>query len=83
MLLITHGTLTCNDTPWIAGDMFSFSRTGDSINIRSDSPARALLMAGKPLDEPIAQYGPFVMNTEAEIHQAFADLQAGKMWREV
>ena len=38
-------------------------------------------MSGKPLDEPIAHYGPFVMNTQSEIMQAFTDLNAGKMGR--
>jgi hypothetical protein len=42
-------------------------------------PARVLLVAGKPLREPIAQYGPFVMNTQAQIHQALADYQSGAL----
>ena len=41
-------------------------------------PGRAILVAGKPLREPIAKYGPFVMNTEMEIVQAIRDYQAGK-----
>lgn len=40
---------------------------------------RFLLVAGKPIGEPIVQHGPFVMNTQSEIRQAFADFQSGKL----
>jgi len=51
---------------------------GDTVNARTlDQPVRFLLVAGKPLGEPIARYGPFVMNTQEEIQQALADLRNG------
>lgn len=52
---------------------------GDGVVLQAPQDARALLIAGRPLKEPIAQYGPFVMNTPQEIHQAIADLHAGRL----
>lgn len=52
---------------------------GDAVALQAgDAGARLILVAGRPLKEPVARYGPFVMNTEAEIHQAFADFRAGR-----
>lgn len=50
---------------------------GDSVTITASSDARYLLIAGKPLNEPVARGGPFVMNTRDEINQAFQDYQSG------
>ncbi len=50
---------------------------GDSAIVEALTEARVLVVAGRPLNEPIAQYGPFVMNTADEIRQAFADYQRG------
>jgi redox-sensitive bicupin YhaK (pirin superfamily) len=50
----------------------------DGVVLQADGPARALLIAGRPLNESIVQYGPFVMNTKEEIIQAVQDFQAGK-----
>ncbi len=54
--------------------------TGDQITVTADGgAARFLLLAGKPLREPIVQYGPFVMNTREEVEQAVRDYQNGKL----
>ncbi len=52
---------------------------GDSVLLEGrETESRAILVAGRPLREPVARYGPFVMNTREEIMQAMADYQAGK-----
>ncbi|MGH6980067.1 MAG: pirin family protein, partial [Stellaceae bacterium] len=52
---------------------------GDTVRIAApDGEARVLLVAGRPLNEPVARYGPFVMNTPQEIRQAAMDFQAGR-----
>jgi redox-sensitive bicupin YhaK (pirin superfamily) len=52
---------------------------GDAVHLAAgEEPARAIVVAGRPLGEPIAKYGPFVMNTPDQIRQAIADYQAGR-----
>ena len=55
------------------------SADSDGVVLRADTPTRALLIAGQPLREPIAQYGPFVMNTQEEIFQAMDDFREGRL----
>lgn len=59
--------------------MAILANQGDGVTLLASGPARALLIAGKPLREPIAQYGPFVMNTRDELIQAVEDFQSGRL----
>ena len=53
---------------------------GDTLElVAAGEASRMILIAGRPLNEPIARYGPFVMNTADEIRQAFIDYQAGRL----
>jgi redox-sensitive bicupin YhaK (pirin superfamily) len=60
-------------------DQLAVLGAGESLDLRAgDTPARFLLVAGKPLGEPVVRGGPFVMNTRAELMQAFEDYQSGR-----
>ena len=50
----------------------------DGVRIKALAPTRLILLAGRPLNEPIAQHGPFVMNSTEQLHQAFDDFRAGR-----
>jgi redox-sensitive bicupin YhaK (pirin superfamily) len=55
------------------------SPESDGVVIEAAADAKVLLIAGQPLKEPIAQYGPFVMNTQQEIYQALSDMRDGRL----
>jgi len=69
-----EGTTVPADTVALLGE-------GDSLALEALSPVSLMLLAGEPLHEPIAHYGPFVMNSREEIEQAILDFQQGRMGR--
>ncbi len=81
-LVVLRGSLRVGDEQVVKSAQFAlFDPSGDTVRIEDGQGARALLLSGEPILEPIAGRGPFVMNTKDEIHQAIADFQAGKMGR--
>jgi redox-sensitive bicupin YhaK (pirin superfamily) len=60
-------------------DLVVTERQGSLLVLEASQDSRVLIMSGEPIDEPIARYGPFVMNTKAELVQAVEDYQAGRM----
>jgi len=81
---VYRGALTIGETEVPVQRMAILANRGqtdggeaDGVVLKAAQPTRALLIAGKPLGEPIAQYGPFVMNTNDEIFQAVKDFQTG------
>ncbi|MCO8309085.1 pirin family protein [Pseudomonas mandelii] len=81
-LVVLRGTVQVNGLEWVReGQLALFERDGDQLSLETNNDAVVLLLSGEPIDEPIVGHGPFVMNSEQEIHQAFADFQSGQFGR--
>ena len=77
-LLLVNGSATVNGQPAPEHGFVLFANKGEEINIEATTDAVILLMSGQPINEPIAAYGPFVMNTPEEIQTSIREVQAGK-----
>ncbi|NHZ80927.1 pirin family protein [Massilia sp. CCM 8695] len=77
---VFRGQVLIDDKPVPVGRMAILANApqADGVHIMAAQDSRLILIAGRPLNEPIAQYGPFVMNTQAEVFQAVDDFRAGR-----
>jgi redox-sensitive bicupin YhaK (pirin superfamily) len=78
-LVVLHGTVRVNGKT-VAHDaqMVLLDRAGTGVSIEAHTDTTIVLLGGEPIDEPIVGYGPFVMNTHAEIRQAVEDFNSGR-----
>lgn len=77
-ILVVEGSAIINQQPVAADHFVLFKNEGENINIAATENAVLLILSGEPIDEPIAQYGPFLMNKWEEVEQAIEDVSAGK-----
>jgi redox-sensitive bicupin YhaK (pirin superfamily) len=78
-LVVLHGTVQVNgEAVAREGQLVHLERDGSAVEIEANTDATVLWLAGEPIAEPVVGYGPFVMNSEAEIHQAIADFNSGR-----
>lgn len=78
VILVVEGAITVNGEEADLHDLVLFKNGGEEITIKATENSVLLLLSGEPINEPIAQYGPFVMNTNRELQVAFEEFNAGK-----
>jgi hypothetical protein len=78
MIAVVQGRATINGEEVREAEIIRFDREAGAVSVKADGEAILLVMTGEPIDEPVAGYGPFVMNTEAEIRQAIDDFNSGR-----
>jgi hypothetical protein len=79
MFLVLSGEVEVDGRMAAEGDLAIFGRGGAGIRVTATSDAKLLVMDGEPIAEPVVGHGPFVINSRAEIQQAFEDYQLGRM----
>ena len=79
LVYVLDGEIESGPTSISALQMGVFGKEGDNITLKASTNGKLLFLAGAPISEPVASYGPFVMNYPGEIKQAMLDYQAGRM----
>ncbi|WP_020607560.1 pirin family protein [Spirosoma spitsbergense] len=79
MVYVLSGSVSVQTQPIEQGQIALFNTDGDTITLSTTTGTKLLILAGEPIREPLAVYGPFVMNTREEIMAAFDDFQNGRM----
>ena len=78
LIAVLSGDATIEGQRIGEAEVARFSAEGEGATLRADGDAMLLVLTGEPIDEPVFGYGPFVMNTEAEIRQAIDDFNSGR-----
>jgi quercetin 2,3-dioxygenase len=82
-IVLLRGEVVVNGSSTLKGTAQAalLSTSGETILLEAKAQSLVLILSGEPINEPVASYGPFVMNTQAELRQAAKDYRAGKMGR--
>ena len=78
LVVVLDGTVMVNGEVLRAAEMATLSTAGSGLSIEANGDAKLLVLGGEPIDEPVVGYGPFVMNSQAEIGQAINDFNSGR-----
>ena len=78
MAVVVDGRVQAGGETARAGELLLFAHDGERLELIADEDSHVLILAGEPIEEPVVQYGPFVMNSLDEIRQAITDVNSGR-----
>jgi redox-sensitive bicupin YhaK (pirin superfamily) len=81
LAVVAQGRITAGGRQAKAGELVLFANDGTALELVAEESSHVIVLSGRPILEPLVQYGPFVMNTVEEIQQAIFDVEGGKFGR--